>query len=62
MPKNNPAKQYQSYEVMTQEDPETGDLLMPIPQALLDQLGWKEGTDVEFGLDEKGHYILKRKE
>lgn len=48
------------YEVITQEDPETGDLLLPIPQVLLDQLGWKEGDDIDFGLDENGHYILRK--
>lgn len=57
-----PGQDHTRYEVILQEDPDTGDLLLPIPQVLLDKLGWKEGTDVEFGLDEQGHYILKRKE
>lgn len=48
------------YEVITQEDPETGDLMVPIPQILLDQLGWKEGDSIDFSVDEKGHYILKK--
>lgn len=48
------------YEVITQEDPETGDLLMPIPPELLRELGWKEGDDIEFGIDDSGNYILKR--
>ena len=26
------------YEVITQEDPETGDLILPIPQQILDSL------------------------
>jgi hypothetical protein len=50
------------YEVITQEDPVTGDLMLPIPQVLLDKLGWKEGDNIEFGLDDNGHYILKRAE
>jgi hypothetical protein len=50
------------YEVITQEDPETGDLMLPIPQVLLDKLGWKEGDNIEFAVDDKGHYILKRAE
>lgn len=29
------------YEVITQEDPETGDLLLPIPPQLLEEMGWK---------------------
>lgn len=48
------------YEVITQEDPETGDLLMPIPPQLLKELGWKEGDEIEFGTDDSGNYILKR--
>ena len=50
------------YEVITQEDPETGDLLMPIPPQLLKELGWKEGDEIEFGTDDSGNYILKRVE
>jgi len=38
MPKKNPAQSYDSYEVITQEDPETGDMLIPIPPSLLKQL------------------------
>ena len=48
------------YEVITQEDPETGDLMLPIPQKLLDELGWREGDEIEFAINEKGTYILKR--
>ena len=60
MPKKNPAKAYDSYEVITQEDPETGDMLIPIPPHLLRELGWKEGDDVDFSIDEKGRIILKK--
>ena len=48
------------YEVITQEDPDTGDLMLPIPQKLLDELGWREGDEIEFAIDKKGNYILKR--
>jgi hypothetical protein len=60
MPKKNPAKAYDSYEVITQEDPETGDILIPLPPQLLRDLGWKEGDDVDFSIDEKGRIILKK--
>lgn len=48
------------YEVILQED-ENGDLLVPIPQILLDQLGLKEGDDVDFSIENdviivKKHY------
>lgn len=56
----NPAHDNIRYEVITQEDKETGDLLIPIPQPLLDSLGWKEGMDVEFGIDEEGKLYLKK--
>ena len=60
MSKKNPAKAYDSYEVITQEDPETGDILIPLPPQLLRDLGWKEGDDVDFSIDEKGRIILKK--
>lgn len=46
------------YEVILQED-ENGDLLVPIPQVLLDQLGLKEGDDVDFSID-NGKIIVKK--
>jgi hypothetical protein len=48
------------YEVITQEDPITGDLLLPIPQTLLDSMDWKEGDEIDFSLDEEGRYILRK--
>ena len=60
MPKKNPAKAYDRYEVITQEDPETGDMLIPIPPNLLKELGWKEGDDIDFSIDDKGRIILKK--
>lgn len=47
------------FEVITQED-EDGDLILPIPQQLLDKLGWKEGDDIQFGIDEAGRIFLKK--
>lgn len=48
------------YEVITQEDPDTGDLIIPIPIPVLKSLGWKEGDDVEIGINEKGDLFLKK--
>lgn len=48
------------FEVIIQEDNDTGDLLIPIPQMLLDQLGWKEGDEIEFDLDDKGGFVLHK--
>lgn len=48
------------YEVITQEDPETGDLILPIPQPVLDNLGWKEGDEIEFEVDDMGTIYIKK--
>ena len=55
-----PGKDQIRYEVMTQEDPDTGDLLLPIPPRLLEELGWREGDDVDIGIDPDGKLILKK--
>lgn len=55
-----PGKDHIRYEVITQEDEVTGDLLLPIPPQLLAQLGWTEGDEIEFTVDEQGKYILKK--
>jgi len=48
------------YEVIMQEDPETGDTLIPLPDELLKQLGWKEGDDIQFDVDDKGRIIIRK--
>ena len=60
MPKT-PAKEYPRYEVITQEDPETGDLIVPIPEPILRQMGWKEGDEVDISVDDKGQIFLAKK-
>jgi bifunctional DNA-binding transcriptional regulator/antitoxin component of YhaV-PrlF toxin-antitoxin module len=47
------------YEIITQED-ENGDLIIPIPQPLLDELGWKEGDQIDFSFDTDGRIVVKR--
>ncbi len=54
--KNKPVR----YEVITQEDPETGDLLLPIPPPLLKEMGWEEGDEITFDIDTAGRYILSK--
>jgi len=60
MPKQDPGQLLQRYEVITQEDPETGDLLIPFPPQLLKEMGWKEGDELDFQMDEKGKIIVKK--
>lgn len=61
MAKNKPGSDNVRYEVITQEDPESGDLILPIPEPVLKALGWKEGDDVEVGLNQDGSLFLKKK-
>ena len=48
------------YEVINQEDPETGDLILQIPQPILDSLGWVEGDDLEFDIQASGAVFIKK--
>jgi AbrB family looped-hinge helix DNA binding protein len=48
------------YEVIAQEDPSTGDLILPIPQPVLDRLNWKEGDSLDISLDKDGKIYLKK--
>jgi hypothetical protein len=49
-----------SYEVITQEDPDSGDLIIPIPPPLLKSLDWKDGDDVQIDVDDKGRIIVRK--
>jgi len=58
---SNPEQERMRYEVITQPVSDNDDdILLPIPPALLKQMGWKEGDNIEVGLDEEGRYILKK--
>ena len=47
--------------VTLQQDPETGELILPIPTDLLSQMGWIEGTELFWIDNENGTYSLKEK-
>ncbi len=48
------------YEVITQEDPETGDLILPIPPPVLESMGWKEGDNLDFEVTKQGTILIKK--
>jgi hypothetical protein len=60
MPTQNPAQQNMRYEVITQEDPETGDIIIPLPPQLLKEMGWKEGDELDFQIDDQGKVIVTK--
>lgn len=49
-----------SYEVILQEDKETGDLILPLPQELLDRMGWKPGDNLDWSQSDNGSFILTK--
>lgn len=61
MSQNKPGADGVRYEVITQEDPETGDIIVPIPEPILRQMGWKEGDEVDISVDDKGQIFLAKK-
>jgi hypothetical protein len=48
--------------IITVEQGENGELLLPFPPDLLAQMGWSEGTDLFWIDNENGTYSLKEKE
>ncbi len=47
--------------VILEEDPETKDLIMPIPQELLDMQGWAEGDELKWIDRGDGSWLLEKK-
>jgi len=51
-----------TFTVTLEEDPKTGDLMMPIPTELLNQMGWDDGDILLWEEMSNGSYSLKKKE
>jgi hypothetical protein len=47
--------------ITLETDPQTGELILPIPSDLLSQMGWIEGTELFWIDNENGTYSLKEK-
>ena len=48
--------------LIVQEDPETGEAFIELPQRLLAQLGWKEGDDLQWVEMPDGSWSIKKVE
>ena len=48
--------------VVTLEEDQYGDLIMPIPEEVLDELGWTVGDDLDYTLDEDSIILRKSDE
>ena len=51
-----------TWTVNVEEDPETGDLLLPLPQEMLDDLDWKEGDVLQWIDNNDGTFSIKKKD
>lgn len=52
----------ESSTLVIQEDPESGELYVEFPQRLLEQLGWKEGDDLQWIQGADGTWSIKKVE
>ena len=51
-----------NWTVTLEEDPDTGEVILPLPVNLLEQLGWKEGTSIYWIDNKDGTFTLTDKE
>lgn len=58
MPISDPTK---NWTVQLEQDPETGELVLPFPVDLLSQMGWSEGTDLSWIDNGNGSYTITEK-
>lgn len=49
-----------TWTVTIEEDLETGEAILPLPQELLDLEGWVDGTVLEWLEQEDGSFILQK--
>jgi len=52
----------QSWTIALEEDKETGDLVLPLPEKLLESQGWKTGDTLEWIDNKDGSWTMKKKE
>jgi hypothetical protein len=51
-----------SWEVIIEEDPETGDAILPLPQEMLDEVGWKSGDNLNWIDRGDGSWAIRKVE
>lgn len=51
-----------SWTITLEEDPESGDLVLPFPPDFLDETGWKEGDTLIWDDLKDGSFTLRKKE
>ena len=51
-----------SYTITLDEDPETGDLILPLPDEVLARAGWAEGDTLNWLVQDDGSIIVSKVE
>ncbi len=51
-----------TWTVTLEEDPETGELILPFPEEMLQDAGWQEGDVLEWIDNKNGTWSLVKKE
>jgi len=51
-----------SWTVTLEEDPDTGEVILPFPEGMLEDLGWSEGTTIYWIDNKDGTFTLTNKE
>lgn len=49
-----------SWTITVEEDPETGDLILPLPEEMLELQGWIEGDTLEWSDNGDGSWSLTK--
>lgn len=49
-----------SWTVTVEEDTETGEFILPLPQEMLNSKGWKEGDELEWIDNKDGSWTLEK--
>jgi len=57
-----PIKQNLSWIITVEEDPETGDLILPFPKDFLEETGWREGDVLTWCDRGDGSWSLEKKD
>lgn len=56
------SKQNLSWTITVEEDPETGDLILPFPEDFLKETGWQEGDTLTWRDLGDGSWSLEKKD
>lgn len=55
-------EQMKNWTITVEEDPVTGDLILPLPEELLKLKGWKDGDTLEWSDNNDGSWSLSKVE